>query len=251
MKHIWFILFTLSILFIALVSQVCHIESFDIRDSIDFYVISMQNKDTRVDNIAKQQQKMPDTPIKIMNAVNGNEMTEEEFRKLYENGIISKDVYDNAVNNKMGKGVVGCYLSHRKIYEMKHSANTKYTVIFEDDFEIRDDFKSELLRILENIDNKSIDFDYLHLTNLNENHGQHIVDNIYYMDNSTNLYGTQGYLINNANMDRILEYTKFMDRPIDNQIQDQGKLGNLRVLVVWPIIVWHNAEDGSTLEGML
>jgi GR25 family glycosyltransferase involved in LPS biosynthesis len=206
----------------------------------------MQNKQDRLDNIAQQQAKMPLTTIEIVSAVNGNEMTDDEFHKLHEDGIISQDIYDNTKKSRLGKGVVGCYLSHRKIYEMEHSA--KYTVIFEDDFEIRDDFESELSKILDRV--SSMDFDYLHLTNLNENHGQHIVDNIYHMDNANTLYGTQGYLINNANIDRILEYTKYIDRPIDNQIQDQGRLGNLRVLTVWPVIVWHNSPNGTTLEGI-
>jgi len=249
MKHGWFILFAITILFIALFSQVGHIESFESRDSIDFYVISMQNKQDRVDNIAKQQAKMHSKSIEIVSAVNGNEITEDEFRKMHEDGIISKDLYDNAKKSRLGKGVIGCYLSHRKIYEMKHSANTKYTVIFEDDFEIGHDFESKLSKILERV--SSMDFDYLHLTNLNENHGQHVVDNIYHMDNANTLYGTQGYLINNANIDRILEYTKFVDRPIDNQIQDQGRLGNLRVFTIWPLMVRHNPQNGSTLEGIL
>jgi len=210
----------------------------------------MKNKPERIDNIAKQKAKIPDISIKVVDAVNGNEMTDDQFLKLYQDKIISKKLYENATTSKKGKGEVGCYLSHLKIYKMKSTA--KYTVIFEDDFEIREDFEHKLSSILDNISNRSVDFDYLHLTNLNENHGERIVDNVYRMDKDNTLYGTQGYVINRANIDRILRYTEFADRPIDNQIQDQGRKDNLLVLVVWPVIVWHNVPpNGSTLEGLL
>jgi len=218
-------------------------------DSVDFYVISMKNKQERIDNINEQQAKIPNLKLQVIDAVNGNSMSDQEFRQLYDRGIISKEKYDYAIDTKHGKGEIGCYLSHIKIYDMIKNSSSKYSVIFEDDFGIKDEFEKQFSDILDKVEH--IDFDFIYLTNLNNNKGEHIRDNIYYMDKKNELWGTQAYLINNSHIDKIIENTKYIDRPIDNKIADLCRDNIFQILVINPVIVEHKPSNGTTLQGFV
>jgi glycosyl transferase family 25 len=247
-KSIYFLIIILILVIIYSISLSIY-ETFDIYNSIDYYVISMKNKQDRIDNINEQQSKIPKLKLQVVEAVNGNVMSDQEFKQLYDNGIIAKDRYEYAIESKHGKGEVGCYLSHIKIYNMVKNSSSKYSVIFEDDFEITQDFENQLNAILDNVEN--IEFDYIYLTNLNNNKGEHIKDNIYFMDKNNLLTGTQGYLINNSQIDKIIENTKYMDRPIDHRIADLCKDNVFKILVIHPVIVEHKPPNGTTLQGFI
>jgi GR25 family glycosyltransferase involved in LPS biosynthesis len=71
---------------------------------------------------------------------------------------------------------VGCYLSHLLLIKSLINSKYKYSVIFEDDFYIKNNnFENELNKIL----NKLSSFDILYLGNSHNNHGSHYIDNIY------------------------------------------------------------------------
>jgi GR25 family glycosyltransferase involved in LPS biosynthesis len=121
-----------------------------------------------------------------------------------------------------------------------------YSVILEDDFEIiDDDFEKKIQAALETL--QSVDFDMLYLQNnsneynkeatIDKNHGELIKDNIYYFDKNNYLFGTVGILINNKNIDRILDATKYMDQQIDQKIQFAGIYDKLKLTMMYPNII--------------
>jgi glycosyl transferase family 25 len=227
-------------------------ETFDIYNSIDYYVISMKNKQDRIDNINEQQSKIPKLKLQVVDAVNGNAMSDQEFKQLYDNGVLAKDRYEYAIETKHGKGEVGCYLSHIKIYNMVKNSSSKYSVVFEDDFEITIDFENQLNDILDKVEN--VDFDFIFLGNSSGNKDDssiHLKDNIYYFNKKNWLSGTYGYLINNSKINNIIENTKYMDRPIDHRIPDLCKDNVFKILVIHPVIVEHKPPNGTTLEGFV
>jgi hypothetical protein len=91
------------------------------------------------------------------------------------------------------------------------------------------------------------DFDLLYLGNLNDNHGELIVDNIYKANDNQQLFGTHCYLVNNKNIDKIIDSTKIIDYAIDAKIHILSKKKELNVLVVYPVIA---TQGGSTYSSI-
>jgi len=201
------------------------------QDEFDLYVISMKQQN-RLDNIEKQQQHIGKKII-IFDAVNGYELDVVNLK--LPNATIDKTFFNNT---KLRKGQMGCYLSHFNLYNtIKQNG---YTIIFEDDFEIStDDFLNKVKHMIETLNKMSIDFDILFLGNLdyNKNHGKLVVDNIYRVGDGENLCGTQGYVVNNKNKDKIISATKNITIAIDNKIQELADLKHLNVFSVYPYIV--------------
>lgn len=175
-------------------------EKFEDNNLLNIYVITL-GKQERIENIKNQQQKI-NKKIEIFNAVNGSNL---DINNLKNNILANDNKLSLNHNNKMGE--IGCYLSHLNIYKKIKEDNKKgYTLIFEDDFSINsDNLSDELKKALDTLNNKNIDFDYLFLGNLKDNHGENIADNLYYLDKNINLWGTHAYIINNKNIDKIID----------------------------------------------
>ena len=203
-------------------------------NKFDFYVISMRNDD-RLQNI-KKQEKYIGVDINIFDAVKGSNLNIDEYLN---NGTLSQSHYYFNNNIEHKKRELGCYLSHYNIYK-KISANNNYTIIFEDDFEIKtDDFINKLNYIIDTLNKKQLEFDIIFLGNHNNNtnHGTLIVDNIYKIGNDEGLGGTQGYIINNKNINKILKHMSPIDYPIDVKIQQTANIKTLNVFSIYPYYV--------------
>lgn len=207
---------------------------------IDYYVITM-NSEQRLSNIADQQAKLT-VPIQKIDAVVGANVDIED---LVKKNVIAPEF---ANTSKRRRGEIGLYLSNLKTYNIiKEKGNPNgYSVILEDDFEIiDDDFENKIQAALETL--QSVDFDMLYLQNnsneynkdatIEKNHGVLIKDNIYYFDKNNYLFGTVGILINNKNIDRILDATKYMDQQIDQKIQFAGIYDKLKLTMMYPNII--------------
>jgi GR25 family glycosyltransferase involved in LPS biosynthesis len=207
-------------------------------NNINMYVISLRHKD-RIDNIKSQEKKIGKS-VTIFDAVKGDQLNPEQ---LFNDGIISEK-YKTA--NKQEKRVIGCYMSHYNVLQkIKKDNKDGYTVIFEDDFYIDSpNFLTDVENILQKVNNKRIDFDLIYLGNIGNSNGsecttgcENIIDNIYNVDKTKLLYGSQGYLVNNKNIDKIIENTKLIDEPIDNKYSILGNNGTFKNLIICPSIV--------------
>ncbi len=209
------------------------VQLFNNTDTLDLYVITL-GKEERITNIEKQQRKI-NNKIKIFNAVNGKKL---DYNKLIASNIIADDKkLSKKYDQKMGQ--IGCYLSHLNIYKkIKNDNKSGYTVIFEDDFLINTpDLKNEIKKSINTLKNKNIDFDFIFLGNLRNNHGKNIKDNLYYLDKNTNLYGTHGYLINNNKIDKIINNLSRIYTTIDDSIQDLSYEDIFNTIVVYPNLI--------------
>ena len=92
-----------------------------------------------------------------------------------------------------------------------------------------------------------MDFDILYLGNLENNHGINVLDNLYDIDLTQNLYGTYAYMINNKNIDKIINGTKTLECPIDNRLQDLGKTKKIISYLYYPTLVNPWGGNGSTI----
>lgn len=199
--------------------------------NIDMYVISLRQNE-RLKNIKIQENKI-NRKIKIFDAIKGDLL---DVNNLIKNNILEETFSKGPFYRKRE---VACYLSHFNIYnKIKVNNYDGYTIIFEDDFIIMiDNFMEKINKIINNIMLKNINFDILFLGNLNNNYGTPIEDIIYTVNTENEFTGCHGYLINNKNIDKIIENTKYIDRPIDTKLFDLLKMNKLNILVLYPIIV--------------
>ena len=138
-------------------------------------------------------------------------------------------------------GEVGCYDSHMRI--MDTPRKTKYSVIFEDDFIVQDNFHSRVNTILQDIG----EFDILYLGNLEENHGKHVKGDVFTVNVHQTLFGTHGYIVNNKNTRKITSKLQYKDA-IDNELGNLIKSGDVNGFVVWPSIVHQNNNLVSSIR---
>ena len=211
----------------------------------DMYVITLGKKE-RIKNIKEQEAKINDR-ITRFNAVNG--------LKLNINNLIKQNVLDKNYklsgpkNGNHTKREIGCYLSHLNIYKkIKKDNKNGYTLIFEDDFLINSpDLKDDIRKSIDKLNNKNIDFDYLYLGSNKINYGEHIIDNLYYVNPKQHLFGTHAYVINNKKIDKIIDNIKLIRRPIDVAIHDLSNNHIFTIIIMYPYTVIQNSSFKSTV----
>ena len=219
-------------------------ENFEDSYIFDMYVITL-GKQERIENIKNQEKKI-NNKIEIFDAVNGLKL---DINYLKNNNIlVNQNTLSENYNHKMGE--IGCYLSHLNIYKkIKENNKKRYTIIFEDDFLINsDNLIDEVKKAIDVLNSKNIEFDFLFLGNLNDNHGENISDNLYYIDNNNNLYGTHGYIINNKNIDKIINNLNKIIKQIDNSIQDLSYNKVFNTIVIYPNLVNQESQLKSTIK---
>ena len=99
-------------------------------------VINLERRPDRKENITKQLVKHGINNFTLVNAIDGSKLCESEhLANLFEG---------NNFNNN--KGVIGCALSHLKLWmELCEDVNNNYYVILEDDIQLYDGFKEKLI----------------------------------------------------------------------------------------------------------
>ena len=219
-------------------------EKFEDSDILDMYVITL-GKEERLQNIKNQEDKI-NKKINIFNGINGLKLNLDD---LIKKNILS-DNHNLSKNENHAKREIGCYLSHLSIYKKIKKANKDgYTIIFEDDFLINsDNLLEEVKKSIQTLNDKNINFDFLFLGNTTNNYGENITDNLYKLDNNNNLYGLYGYLVNNKNIDKIIEKTSKIDRPIDNMIQDLSYENIFNTIIIKPHLINHEYSFKSTVK---
>ena len=139
-------------------------------------------------------------------------------------------------------------MSHDKIFNLikNNTERKKYSIILEDDFNIiPDDIIQKLNNIILSID--TLEFDILFLGNTFDNVGLQIKDNIYSVDKNKYTMGTFAYLINNANIDKLIQIINPIDSPIDNKFDTLIKTNKLNSLVVYPNVINYMTEIASNI----
>jgi len=193
------------------------------------YVITLKQPN-RLLNIHTQQQKINNT-IEVFDAVNGDLLNEIDPRIILHTPITEMD--------KIHKRVIGCYLSHYNLYNTIVK-DDNYTIIFEDDFVIREsDLIKKCNNILVTLKELNLEFDVIFLGNhdYNHNHGTLIKNNIYKIGRNEGLHGTQGYIVNNKNIHKIIENTNDITDGIDIKIQRLANEKKLNVFSIYPYYV--------------
>jgi GR25 family glycosyltransferase involved in LPS biosynthesis len=237
------IYFFIVLLFLLFLINYNYNENFTINNNdINFYVITLKNEE-RIKNINLQKEIL-NTNINLIDGIKGNTINQDQ---LLHNKILTTNFY---FNNLKRNNEIGCYLSHLKIYDLikQNINNTKYSVIFEDDFKIiSKNITYDLNLLINNINN--IDFDIIFLGNTFDNvdFNNKITENIFKIDTNKNTIGTFAYLINNKNIDKLIELIKIIDSPIDVKLDNLIKNNFINAYVIYPNLVSYNHNLSSEI----
>jgi GR25 family glycosyltransferase involved in LPS biosynthesis len=236
---IFFILFLILFLLINVFKKYELFDDFK-NTTINYYVITL-NQESRLNNIKIQEEKLA-KPINIITGINGLSLDQ---KSLLDNGILSKDFY--ILNDNKRAKEIGCYQSHLSIYNLiNKNTLSDYSVIFEDDFDIKqENLNLELENIIKSLDNN---FDIIYLGNTFDNVGTQFKNNIYSIDKNKFSIGTFAYLVNNKNIKKIIGLTELIDRPIDIKLDYLIKNSLLTGYVIFPNLVSYKLEIPSTIN---
>ena len=116
------------------------------------FVVNLDRAISRWDHI---QQVMKDAELDVerLPGVDGRTLTSKEL---------------NSVSTKIGtffqpRGVIGCYLSHRRFWQYVVDRNYSSAIIFEDDVRLIPGFKNKLTTSLQKLENDKLDYDVIFL----------------------------------------------------------------------------------------
>ena len=151
-------------------------------------------------------------------------------------------------------GQIGCYLSHHKLIEkIMYEKNTNdkcvgnYSVIFEDDVSFETNLDEKIKVIIHDLHNHAIDFDIIFLGNLKKNKGINVTNNIYFIDKSSDLWGTHALLINNKNIEKIYKINCNIKYEIDNHYKKSIIENELIGFTIYPPICDQNPNFRTTI----
>lgn len=198
--------------------------------SLSTYVINLDRNKERYELFMENYNKlMPETPIERISAVDGNALSYKELEDVVSNEVLDgikhiDNTGERITDKQLTRGMIGCYLSHIKIYE-KNINQSNLVLVFEDDAK----FDINIHDFIKNLKNIPDDWDIILLGTVkifrytdtnNEGSFQKVAE----------FWGTQGYLINNSGMQKMLQYYK----PINNQIDFRmGELSTNNLLNVY------------------
>ncbi len=213
---------------------------------IPVYVINLTRSVLRKKHITGQL-KNADVPFKIIDAVDGAELSDQEIRNnpdfgLWKNGSRTRYLF---------KGEIGCVSSHFKIYQKMIKENIDMVCILEDDIEVNSEFKYFL-----NYENlKAVDWDLFYL-----GHHSQYSKKAAWSKNKKELKfpnysvgepielpgGSYGYIIRKEAAMKILKHGYPIRKSLDHYIGNAPALG-IRTLLLLPPCVTHNYMFGTTM----
>lgn len=209
-------------------------EKFNNEININYNVIYLKsiNSNSRYNNIKDNELKL-NKKIDFFDAINGSNINLNEL-SLYDSEIKLNFNYEYI-------GELGCYLSHMLLIKSFINSKDGYSVIFEDDLKILDDnLNDKITKIIEKLDGN---FDIIYLGNLNDNHGDKIIDDVYTINKSEYLWGTHAYIINNNSAQKIYTSLLYIDIAIDNKFKYNIDNNILNGYVIYPVLVTQNSTE--------
>lgn len=230
MHHIIIILVWIFIVYILQIQR--HIECFEDKSEspklpeIHAYVINLDRNAERYDTfVTLCNTYIPSTHVERFAAVDGTQLQYDEIKEIVTedvlNGIISIDSTQKRTDDsQLTRGMIGCYLSHLKLYKKALEMNQDLVLVFEDDAA----FQVDLMKILSDLNEFPVTWDILLLGTI------HIFDQKPYSKSWNRVFkfwGTQGYIINKNGMTKMLENSIPITKQIDHimgYLSEQGIL---------------------------
>jgi GR25 family glycosyltransferase involved in LPS biosynthesis len=242
----------------VILKQTHYNENFDITlkdqqkfdEIVDTYVINLKSRSEKYKYISDQLNKQ-NLKFNMFDAIDGS--------KLDVNDLENKNIYNtnktiSYMDRVLRKGEIGCALSHIFIWaKMLNNTQSKYFLIFEDDAILINNFKSKLIDVLNDIENKEWDVLYL-----NENCYKHfgeMCDGKNFTDKTLLPnrigYGMYGYVINKKFVEKIINNLLPIYYAIDVLLDEESLKNNLICIRSKEVLVHYNKNFHSDTQNII
>jgi hypothetical protein len=233
---------------------------YDDNINLKYYLLHCQEHTERIKHINTVVARL-NQPVEVFNGIyTGNmDLTRQlELLHKYDTNLQISDIQLGSMSRFefYMQGQVGCYLSHHMI--IKQIMDNKlanhyigdYSIIFEDDiqFQYNFDLDGAIKNIITDLKEMNKEFDIVYLGSLNNNYGEHVTKNIYYLDPTRPCFGAHALLINNANIEKIYQSNCNIKFAMDNQYYVNILENVLNGFVIYPSICFQSAELKSNIE---
>ena len=167
------------------------------------YVVNLDRRVDRWENFKKNATEIDN--YERFSAVDG---------KLIKNSTQLQQIFESN-DYYMRRGMVGCLLSHIKIYTELINSVYDYFTVLEDDVEFTHDFKNKFDNIMTQVNNKNWDLIFLghHVRDINRQKDELVKDKIpvltkrdVYWSFLNSLGGTGGYIISKIGAQKLLDF---------------------------------------------
>ena len=120
--------------------------------NIPTYVINLPESTDRLAKFMTQKDIIKGN-IHVIEAINGKKLRSDEIQNNT----------TKICNAFCTKGMIGCWMSHRKTWQTIVDNNESYAVVMEDDCKVSDDYAETLQNIINEINEKNLDIDFCYL----------------------------------------------------------------------------------------
>ncbi|RYV03671.1 glycosyl transferase family 25 [Shewanella sp. OPT22] len=202
---------------------------------LPIFVINMPQNIDRRQNIESQLSSMS-LSATFIEAVVGKELTNAEVASMYD-----EQANQRCHHRDLSLGEIGCYASHRKIWQRMIDSNIQWSVVLEDDITVSKDIHS----IIEAL----TDIKHTDIIKLSDNRNNPAIDSRQLSNNVTCINYkrvpncTTGYIISLEGAKKLLS-RKYFYRPVDIDLQFHSEL-NLSVIGLKPYCVKEAGFDSE------
>lgn len=196
-------------------------------NSTPIFIINMDSSQQRWHSMEQQLARLQLTGTRV-SAVVGKNLSDAEVDNLYD------DARNIAQHHRpLSTGEIGCYASHRKIWQMMIEQNIPYAVILEDDVKIEANFNS----VLESLP-KLTQWDLIKLSDNRANtpaNSKQLTSELRVVSYNRVPNCANGYVLSLAGVKKLLGLNKVF-RPVDIDMQFHSAL-NLTLVGIMPYAV--------------
>jgi len=198
------------------------------------YVISLKSRQERRDEMEKT---LRGLDYEVVDAINGQRL---KVRKLIQDGLLNKEYYDP--NGVLTRNIIGCSLSHIKVWKKFLKSGLDTCLILEDDIfltreVVRNPMDSEFGKprfefqtILDDI-NSLDEWDIVFLgKKVLEVSGKKVTENLVIPEFGVTRYGAHAYVINKNSVKKLLDTYVPISYAVD--VYMEREISNLKVFSV-------------------
>ena len=183
----------------------------------DVHIINLERSKDRWYDVQLELSKLHPLKVKRWPATDGKTLSKNDY--ISENipkRIYGAEGFNNPLNERNKFGVIGCFLSHKKLLQYLQSLNVPKNhghLILEDDIYIKSDTLTHWRKIYKNL-NPNWDIVYFGIENNGKNYEKGpSIGGFEKVKNGS--WGCYGYMVKHSTLPNILEKLKFMDDAID------------------------------------
>ena len=207
---------------------------------VPVFVINLETSPERYQH-AEQQLIALDIHPKRINAVYGKNLSADEIAACYD-----KTENLRQFRRSLSLGELGCYLSHRGIWQMMVSQQIEFAIVLEDDIDV-DPRLPEAIRQITTLRN----WDHIKLSDDRETaaHQKLALENGFELVNFKKVPNcTTGYAITLSGAKKLLKREKFF-RPVDIDLQFGHEL-DLQLFSLLPYTIWPSTKFDSVINAI-